>query len=222
MKYKTMLVIAMVAWMAYMSPADARPVKERVDASASGTVEVSSVSGSIRIEGWRRDAVEVEGEVEDGVERVVVTNDGARTQVKVELPNGRWNDDQDFGAELVVRVPRRSAVHVNTVSAAIDFAGVDGDIRARSASGAIGVDGDYSDADVESVSGTVTVRSSGDDSTVRASSVSGLVDIKGMAGTLEASSVSGQVKVTTRGVSRARLSSMSGSVVFDAALERGG
>lgn len=216
------LITAAFASMVHLSSADARPVKERVDAPADGTVEIASVSGTIRVEGWRRDAVEVEGEIDDGVERVAVTSDGARTVVKVELPRGRGNHDQDFGADLVIRVPRGSAVIVNTVSAAIDFAGVDGAVRARSASGAIGVDGDFNDADVESVSGTVTIRSSGDGSTVRASSVSGRVDIIGMAGSLEANSVSGQVRVTTDGVSRARLSSMSGTVVYDAALVRGG
>ncbi len=201
--------------------ADSKPYKQRLDAPANGTVEIVNVAGSVRIEGWRRNAVEVEGDIGDGVERIDFRNNGERTVVRVELIK-RDTRGLDAAADLVIRVPRGSSIVANTVSAPIGVHGVDGSLNSRSVSGSVELDGAYSIAEAESISGEVRILSSGKDARIQASSISGRVDVQKMQGSLTARSVSGSITVKADGVTRGDMSSISGTVTYDAPFNRGG
>lgn len=194
---------------------------QRQPASATGTVDVSNVAGSIKLVGWERDEVEVEGRVGDGVERVEFTVDGDRTTLRVHLPRGRGNV-RDADAELTLRVPHASRVQVSTVSADIEAEGLSGRPELQSVSGDITAAGGFSRVDLQSVSGSVRLTGAASGVRARAVAVSGDVLVDGIDGDLDATSVSGGVRVTGHGLRRADLSSTSGDVVYDAPLVAGG
>jgi DUF4097 and DUF4098 domain-containing protein YvlB len=192
-------------------------VDEKRPASETGTVEVSNVSGSVRIMGWDQAEVAVTGTLGEGTERLEFSGGGDRTLVKVVLPNFAHHVE---GSHLEIRVPAGSSLEVETVSAEIRVDKVVGTERLRSVSGAINVRGNPREFDAKTVSGVVDV--SATSAPGRAKSVSGAITLDGVTGSVEAGSVSGAIVVKGGEVSRVELETTSGSIDFDAKLAKDG
>lgn len=192
-------------------------VFESRPASATGAVEVVNVSGSVTVVGWDREEVEVQGELGKGTERLLFEAGPQRTTVRVILPR---NCRSCQGSDLTIKVPRRSSLGVDAVSAAINVQDVEGVCTLKSVSGDVQVSGAARRVEARSVSGEVRVRAVG--GCVRARSVSGNVVIDGAEGSVDGSSVSGSIEVKGRSLSRAELSTTSGSIRLDGRLVAGG
>lgn len=218
----TLFVTASLALFAAPASADNR-IDERRPAAADAVVEISNVMGSVQVVGWRRNEVQVEGTLGDGVERLEFDGPPGRIVVRVHLVRNRSRGhDRTAEANLVVRVPQGARVHATTVSAPLRSEGVDGALELRSVSGDVDATGGFRQADLQSVSGTVRLRGTGRDATVKAGSISGLVQVDDAHGVLHGESVSGTVRVTASGLRRAELKSVSGEVVYDAPLAANG
>lgn len=193
---------------------------ERIDqtkpASATGVVEVVNVSGSVTVIGWARDEVHVEGVLGRGTERLEFEAGPHRTIVRVVLPR---NCRSCEGSDLTIKVPRASALDVDVVSADITVQDTTGACALTSVSGDVQVSGDAAQVEARSVSGEVRVRAVR--APVRAKSVSGDVVIDGVEGTVEGSSVSGTIQVKGTAISRADLSTTSGSIRMEGGLAPG-
>lgn len=220
------LIVATILTLAGTVAAAAETrIDERRPATADGVVEVSNVAGSIQLVGWTRNEVALEGALADGVERVEFTGGDGHTRIRVHLvrpDNDERHHHIDGDARLVIRVPARSRMRVNTVSADIEAGGLNGPLELRSVSGDIRVAGGYTEADLQSVSGLVQIASSGRGARVTAGSISGAVEVDGMTGELTGNTVSGKVRVATDGISRARLKTISGEVAYEGPLAAGG
>ncbi len=194
--------------------------EERVDltkpAAATGVVEVVNVSGSIRVIGWGREEVHVQGVLGRGSERLQFEAGPHRTIVRVVLPR---NCRSCEGSDLSIKVPAASTLEVDVVSAAITVRDMTGTCTLKSVSGDIDVGGDPSQLEARSVSGDVRVR------TVRgfvhAKSVSGDVVVDDIEGSVEGFSVSGCIQVKGGALSRADLATTSGSIRIEARLAPG-
>ncbi|HET7228914.1 MAG TPA: DUF4097 family beta strand repeat-containing protein [Longimicrobium sp.] len=228
-----MRVMTMMAAAALLgagaSRAAAQTVNQSVAADPTGTVEVHAVAGQLRVVGWSRNQVQVTGQLGGAGERVEVEDEDGSVVVRVVYPRGRTHNTSGRGTDLEVRVPARSDLEVNVVSADASVAGLDGDVQVHSVSGGIRVANSRSreisvatrsgtvevtaDADrveAASVSGGVTVSGTVRDR-VEANSVSGMVRVTAAAGEVEAGSVSGGVEIASmRG--RAEVHSVSGDV----------
>ena len=77
------VVLALAAWPAIGQ----QHVDEKRPASATGTVEISNVSGLVKITGWDKAEVQVTGTLGRGTERLELSGSGNRTLVKVVLPH---------------------------------------------------------------------------------------------------------------------------------------
>jgi hypothetical protein len=193
------LTAALAAAVVAAAPAAAQQrVDRRIATGAAGVVEVSNVSGSVRVVGWDRNEVQVTGELGEGVERLDLTNEGGRVVVRVVMP--RWGRDADE-SEIEVRVPAGKDVDVHTVSADATVSGVDGRTEVQTVSGEARVDGRPREAQVQTVSGDVT--------------------IEGVHGRVEATTVSGDVRVHGRDI-EAQVRTVSGDVVIDGVLAPSG
>ncbi len=168
---------AAAAGLALATGAAANPVDETIPCAKDGTVSVSNVSGSIRIETHDAAEVRVTGTADDEVEDVRVESSGGDVSVEVKLPRRIRGGGGD--ADLVIRVPRGAAVEVETVSAGIEAEGTEGDLE------------------LESVSGDIDVRAAKGE--LRASTVSGAIDLVSIGGEIEAESVSGAITIEPNG-----------------------
>jgi DUF4097 and DUF4098 domain-containing protein YvlB len=193
-------------------------VERTVAARADGTVKIENVSGSVVVTGWDRDQVEIKGTLGPDVEELEVDTAGGDVTVRVKLP--RRSHGGGTSAHLALKIPRRSDLEVETVSAEITIEGIDGELATESVSGSVHVDGGPRAVDVETVSGNVEIAAEAAEISVE--SVSGRVVVRGAARRLDVDSVSGWVEVTGENLLRADIQNVSGTIDVNVSLAAGG
>ena len=130
----------------------AADINESMDAAEDGTVSISNVAGSVDVQGWSRNQVEITGDLGDDVEELVFERDGDEIEIKVRT---KRRNSHDIDTELVIKVPQASSLEISTVSADIDVAEVAGEQSLESVSSDIATEAYASDIDANSVSGDV-------------------------------------------------------------------
>lgn len=189
-------------------------VRRSVDASAKGFVTISNTAGSVEVEGWSRDEVDVEADLGSGVEELVVERDDDEVRVVV---RSRRNSNRS-SSDLVVKVPENSTVKVGGVSIDITVANVYGAQRLQTVSGDIETEAYGADIELQTVSGDIEVVGDRRDMRAALSTVSGDIDASSLRGGIEAGTVSGDVVIVDGEFDRAQMSTTSGDIVFKAAL----
>lgn len=193
----------------------AADINESMDAAADGIVSITNVAGSVDVQGWSRNQVEITGELGSDIEELIFERDGDEIEIKVKT---KRRNSHDIDAELIVKVPAGSSLEISTVSADIDVAELTGEQSLESVSGDIATQVHAADIEVSSVSGDLEVE--GDDQSTRSrfSSVSGDIDTENLAGEIWAESVSGDLVAVNGVFERASLGTVNGDIVFHAQL----
>ncbi|MCJ7591728.1 MAG: DUF4097 domain-containing protein [Woeseiaceae bacterium] len=194
-------------------------VNRTIDAASDGHVDVSNISGSVTVNGWSRNSVEVTGTLGRNVEELVVERDGDRVWIKVKVPK---RGGRGIESELRISVPKSSSLDVGTVSADIDVSDITGEQSLHTVSGDVTTEYTGADMEAESVSGDVEVSGNNASGEVVATTVSGDVTLFRVSGDVEAESVSGSVIVDEGEFKRAELSSVNGEIIFHGKLEKNG
>ena len=205
MKRLTAIALAFL----FTAPVAAEEVDRTLNAASDGAVEVSNIAGSVTVEGWSRDEVQVKGTLGPNVEELIFERDGDRVTIKVKVPKrgGRGID-----SDLRISIPRGSSIDIATVSADIDVNDVLGEQELEAVSGDINTEAFESDLRAGTVSGDVYVKGDGKDTETRGNTVSGDVTLKNMAGQVAAESVSGDVIIDGGSFDRAEFSTVNGEV----------
>ena len=191
------------------SLAHAEEINKSTPANPQGQVEVSNTSGSVTITGWDKSEVEVTGELGEGSERLEFTQSGDLTRIKVILPKKSHDAD---GSDLVIRVPVKSGIAVNTVNADIVVQKVDGAQRLQSVSADISTEAGSEDVECKTVSGDIEVAGTGRRSLLTITTVSGDARVQRVGGEVNANTVSGNVDLNLGDTTRSRLRSTSGDL----------
>jgi len=199
----------------------AEDVDRTVDASSDGHVDVSNISGSVKVTGWTQNTVRVTGTLGRNVEELILERDGNKVIIKVKVPK-KSGRAIGIDSDLSINVPQNSSVDIGTVSADIDVLDVTGDQGLHTVSGDVNTEHTGADITAESVSGDVEVTGDHADGEVSASSVSGDVSLLRLAGNVEAESVSGDVAIEGGSFHRASLESVTGELEFSGELREGG
>jgi hypothetical protein len=172
----------------------------------TAAVRVFAAAGTLTIEGWDRDSVDVAGTVGAGL-----TPRAGGTASGYKLSTYDGDPDLSSPSTLVVRVPRRAQVWAKTTTARLVARGLAGDVDLYTIEGAIDVRGASATVTAESMRGDVTV--AGAPRWVRAKSGTGRVALDGAAEDVALSTVSGAVTSTGR-FARGRFESVSGDVTL--------
>lgn len=199
--------------LALGTPAAAQQVSRGFPLDRDAAIRVFNLAGTITIRGWDRDSVAVTGSVPPGEGTFYAGGSGGGAKLGVEPRLGT-----PPRAELQVMVPRNARVWVKTDEAAVDVAGVAGQVDVYSVGGRVQVSGPVRTLSIESMDGAVVAE--GEMSWVRLKSAGGGVRFLGSAEDLVASSVSGGVAVDARRLGRARVETVTGSVRLAAAPDR--
>jgi DUF4097 and DUF4098 domain-containing protein YvlB len=208
-----------IAGLFLAAPLLAEEVDKTLEASPDGEVDISNIAGSITVDGWSRNAVEVTGTLGRNVEELVFERDGDNILIQVKVPKkgGRGTD-----ADLSIRVPENSSIDVSGVSSDITVASVRGVQRLQTVSGDVETESFGNDVSAESVSGDVEVEGDASDNETSISTVSGDVTLEEGSGTVRAGSVSGDVIIDQGSFDRAELGTVNGNVIFRSGLRKGG
>lgn len=193
----------------------AREIHESREADRTAEIEISNTSGSVSVQGWDREMVEITGTLDENVERLEITGDRKHLKIRVILPD-RVREGGE--ADLEVRVPAGAEVSVSTVSADQDIAGLTGELTIASVSGDISVTGGpLKDIEIDSVSGEIDLAASAP--TIEVDSVSGDLTLdapaQGVLPELHAETVSGDMMILDD-LSSCKLTSISGDVTYQA------
>ena len=189
--------VSAVAWLALATlavPCAARAGEEinrSTTADPAGTVEVSNITGSVKVVGWARNEVQVTGELGEGAERLEFTKGDKVTRIAVITPNHSGHADD---SDLEISVPVGSSLSINTVSADVTVQNVHGAQR------------------LQTVSGDVQTQSSGEDVECRTVSGDVMIDGSGKKGLVSITTVSGTFRLGVGATSRSRLRSTSGDI----------
>ena len=133
----TLLAAALVSTTACAATSQ---FNKQVPVGPQDRVNVSNITGSVSITTWDRREIDVQGELDTGVDHVEVRQDTGNVDVKVVVKDGDWWNGQsqkDTEARLQIRMPADVQLDVNTVSADVTVSGVRGRMRLKSVSGDI-------------------------------------------------------------------------------------
>lgn len=197
----------------------AEDVNRKVDAARDGHVDVSNISGSVTVNGWSRNEVEVTGTLGRNVEELILERDGDDVLVKVKVPR---HGGRGIDSDLRISVPQNSSIDIGTVSADIDVTDVTGEQSLHTVSGDVTTEFSGEDLVAESVSGDVEVSGDKSDGEIEANTVSGDVTLFRVGGEVVGESVSGNVIVDEGSFTRAELNTVNGEIVFHGELREDG
>ena len=212
-------LIAIVFGALLATSVSAEEFSKSLDAAPDGRVDISNIAGSVAVNGWSRNQVEVSGTLGRNVKELVFERDGNRVTIKVKVPR---NGGHGISSELVVNVPEGSSIDVSTVSAEITVKNVLGEQSLQSVSGDVTTEAMESNVTAASVSGDVEVTGTQKDTYTKVGTVSGDVTLFRVSGEVAAEAVSGDVTIDEGSFSRATLNTVNGEILFHAALRKGG
>ncbi len=215
MKRLTVLVFSALLAL----PVAAEEVNKTLDAASDGQVSVSNISGSITVNGWSRNEVEVTGELGRNVEELIFERSGDKITIKVKVPR---NSGRGIETDLEIQVPEGSSIDVGTVSADIEVEDVRGELKLNTVSGDIDTEGGETDISAGAVSGDIEISGQRKEAETRANTVSGDVTLFRVAGIAAAESVSGDVIVDEGSFSRVSLNTVNGEILFQGELRDDG
>jgi DUF4097 and DUF4098 domain-containing protein YvlB len=207
--------VSAVAWLALAALAvpwvaqAGEEIHRSTTADPTGTVEVSNITGSVKVMGWTRNEVQVTGELGEGAERLEFTKGDKVTRIAVITPNHSGHADD---SDLEISVPLGSALSINTVSADVQVQNVRGAQRLQTVSGDVQTQSSGEDVECRTVSGDVTIDGSGKKGLVSITTVSGDATANRVAGEVNGSTVSGTFRLGVGETSRSRLRSTSGDI----------
>jgi len=187
-----------------------------------GAVDLSLVSGKIRVTGWDRPDVKVTASIESG--RLHFDANSSRVSLSVEDSDNegrrgrRRNNVGD--AQYQVSVPRGSRLILEAVSGDVMAKGSQGEIEATSVSGDVDVSDGVRAVSAEAVSGSVHV--SQVNGNLRTEAVSGDLRAENVSGNIEASSVSGNIHLVGIQSKDVRTETVSGDITYTGSIEPSG
>jgi len=200
-------------------------INETRPLDARGRVDISNVKGRIEVRAWERNEVQVTGTLGKGVERLEIDGSGSQVSIEVRYPrSGGWGGGKTGPTDLVVMVPVRADLDIESVAANVHVSGVaSGELSISSVSGNVVAAAAPRKADVETVSGNATLTLNSAD--VDVTTVSGDILLRGrLNGDIDAETVSGRIEVSVNGeqVRDLSASTVSGRTEITTALAPGG
>ncbi len=166
-----------------------REVKESGPASATGTIMIENISGSIVVVGWDKAEISVEGTLTGDIEELKFKTGKKKSRIEVVYPRGKKNIKGE--ANLVIKVPRACRLEVECISAFIEVSKVTGLVDVSSISGDVTVTGECEEIEAESISGDLFIEGGAPE--IEISSISGKVKANGKVSEVDAQTVSGSI-----------------------------
>lgn len=178
-----------------------RTIDETRPVARDARVQVETLIRTVRVSGWDRNEVRVQGAIHPAREEFTFEGDRGSVDIEIERRDDRggWGRDEapDPGP-LTISVPRGASLEVDVVNGSLVVENVDGTIELESVNGDVRYSGASETIDAETVNGRVDLQAPRGRRT-RASSVNGDVTLRLGGGFVEAEAVSGGVDIRADG-----------------------
>jgi hypothetical protein len=212
----TRLLAAIVTLLCCASPLAAQSkIERKIPLGMEGALRIVNMVGSVVVHGWNKDTVLVRGSLGAGDKFFA---GGGYTGAKMFVESE--NDRDPKPARLEVWVPARVRLWIKTATANIDVNDVTGGLDLYVVSGTITVTGNPHELNAEAIDGDIHV--AGSPSWLRAKTATGSITFQGASSDVGLSTVSGPIKVDGGIFERAKLETVTGSIIFGGKLDRSG
>jgi len=169
-------------------------IDETLTINNATTVTIENLSGKVKVIGWGKESVHVEGELDDKAEKLVFEQSGNTVNIKVELPNrGSWNSK---GSELTIHMPENLRMNFESISSDVAIENLTNNVTAKTVSGDIKAENLKDRIELSSVSGNIDSKSLA--GKVNLSVISGDIDDHDSTGRLQLQAVSGKIESNTQ------------------------
>ena len=189
-------------------------IEESVAFEPGNRIEIHNRSGSVDVEGWNRDRVEVTGELANDDTDLIFEVSDKKILIKV-VNRGRRKYG---GSDLQIMVPKESHIEITGVSTDIDIEAVTGRQEVSTVSGEIETEAYDDEVFVNTVSGDVEIQGHGKATVVDVTTVSGEAEVEDVSGEVSVSTTSGDIFVTGSEIRRLNLSSVSSDIDMEGSL----
>lgn len=193
--------------LAYLIPGPVLAQRE-VAVERDARLALSSLSGTLVIQGWERDVVRLDR----GEGTVRTTSRRGTVQVVTDRPQGQGS--------FHLQIPVWMAVTVNGINLEVTVRDVLAPIRVETVNGDIRVEGGREEIRLESVSGTVRLESGR--GTIRLESVHGNLVGERLAGEVRAETTNGSVVLQGVELRELQAESVNGDLTWDGSVSDGG
>lgn len=196
MRIYTMASLFVLACSLAQTAYAATPINESRPLNPNGRLEIDNLKGRVEVRGWDRPEVKLTGSLGKGVEKLVLEGDSQALHIEVKYPS---RSNRTEPTTLVLQVPLRAGLEIDTVSADIDVHGMaPREMSLQSVSGDVTANGAPRRAKVDSVSGDVNLTFNSSD--VNVNTVSGDLTLSGrLTGEVSVETVAGDLRVDSKG-----------------------
>ncbi len=203
-----LLILFFLAGSATAGDYEPRVVEESGPASSDGLVIIENMVGSIKVIGWDKDEVHLDGTLGEDVEDLKFETGRKKSRIKVVYP--RKSHSINDGADLIIRIPRGSSLEVEGISADILVEGVEGNLELSSISGKVEFSGWCRKLEAGSISGRILI--DGGAKEMELECVSGDIKASGKTADIDAETVSGGIQLEYDTFLELSLESVSGTI----------
>lgn len=163
-------------------------------------------SGTVRLVGWDRDAIEIRGRLSPSARMSLTGNDSVGMKLVVEEPAG----ESASASRLSIYMPRQSQLSLKTVDAAVDATDIGG--WYYTVSGSLRIGGSMSTVEAESMSGDIALSATTPWARVRTGA--GRLLVSGSPEDVDASTIGGALDIATSRILRGRFASVTGDIRY--------
>lgn len=185
-----MLILAVVV----SGPIFAGETEEKFEASPGGTLEVDlETGGSVEIRGWDQNLVVVRVTSDDGDKdgqeiSIRKTSNGVSVESEATM---KWGRGRSHGYDLMINVPSRYDLDIETMGGDIEISGVEGDLQGETMGGDLRLSELKGDVEFETMGGDISLTDSDVDGDVE--TMGGDVTVTNVTGDVDGSSMGGNV-----------------------------
>ena len=209
--------------MAVVADPGQEPVKASWPLARGAAVSVEVPAGHLRVVGWDRPRLAIEGWRGDGVDGLRSTVDG-QTAVLVlrgrPTADGGTSNDASREVEVTVHVPRHCRLQVRGFAAEIVVEGLLATVEAQTLDGDIRISGRPDEVETRTLGGHQVLEL--ESRRVRSRSLTGTLEVSGVVHSLETSNLSGTTIIEVASAGVMKLSSASGRITFSGELAPAG
>ncbi|TGV21639.1 hypothetical protein E5N72_16940 [Pseudoalteromonas sp. MEBiC 03607] len=186
-------------------------INEQIDVPVNKRIFIENQRGDVRIEGWDKPQLKIEGELDDKAEGYRLDVEGSRVEFIVKMPRNLrgWNNGD--GSRLTIYMPKSSE---------LEFAGVNVTVSAKELEAGAEIDTVNGDITVQKISGNMSFETVNGDvnahdlnGDIRFETVNGEINDKNSQGALRFTAVNGDIKSKTK-AQDVRLENVNGDIDF--------
>jgi len=186
-------------------------INEQIDVPVNKRIFIENQRGDVRIEGWDKPQLKIEGELDDKAEGYRLEVEGSRVEFIVKMPRNLrgWNNGD--GSRLTIYMPKSSE---------LEFAGVNVTVSAKELEAGAEIDTVNGDITVQKISGNMSFETVNGDvnahdlnGDIRFETVNGEINDKNSQGALRFIAVNGDIKSKTK-AQDVRLENVNGDIDF--------